>query len=168
MLPKKAISTLISELNGRIPPPVHTAGIEEERPVPAVLVENVDIDNHNHHNSNYAGSEYDSAGNEISEIHRYYYGMRIQLVVKDDDEIGAYDILGQLQQALGELSQRPHKTFHSDVNELRILGSGPISYQFHEPTETEISQAIRLETFYETSQSDGDVIETLQKNISNS
>lgn len=161
MLPKTAISNLINELNGRIPPPVHTAGIEDERPVPAVLIENVEIESLTYHNSTYAGSEYSAAGDEEAEVHRHYYNLRIQLLVRTADEIQAYDILGQLQQALGDLERSPQRHIHEDVNDLRTLGSGEVSYQFLEPMETEISQSLVIETFYDTTGADAEPIESI-------
>jgi hypothetical protein len=166
MNPKQAVSTLISELNSRIPPPVHTAGIQEQRPIPAVFVEGVRIEPVEHHNSNYAGSEYDSTtGNETSQIFRHYYSIRFDLLIRDDSEIGAYEILTQLQSALSTLSRRPWETFHPDVNDMRLLGSGEVSYTFNEPTETEINQAVILDSFYETTDSDLDVIESFQETL---
>ncbi|QIR31185.1 tail tube protein [Halorubrum virus Serpecor1] len=161
MFPKEAVTTLITKLNGRIPPPVHTAGIQEERPVPAVLIDGVDLRNRTHHNSNYAGSEYDSQGRETTQINRYYYSLRFDLVVRDDSETGAYENLTHLQTALAELSDRPWESFHPDVNDARPLSSGSVNYTFNEPAETEIHQAFELDSFYETSDSDLDVIESV-------
>ncbi|WP_144797676.1 hypothetical protein [Halorubrum depositum] len=166
MFPKEAVSTLITELNSRIPPPVHTAGIQEDRPIPAVLIDGVDLENLNVHNENYAGSKFDSAtGHEEAEINRYYYTLRFDLVVRDDSETGAYDILTQLQSALATLSERPWETFHPDVNEIRLLSSGSVSYTFNEPAETEIHQAFELVSFFETAGDDLDVIQSISDTI---
>jgi len=166
MFPKEAVSTLISELNSRIPPHVHTAGIEEERPIPAVLIDGVDLRNINAHNSNYAGSKFDSTtGHEVAEINRFYYTLRFDLVVRDDSETGAYDILTHLQAALATLSERPWESFHPDVNEIRLLSSGSVSYTFNEPAETEIHQAFELVSFFETTDSTDDVIQSISKHF---
>lgn len=164
MYPKEAVSTLINDLNGRIPPPVHSGGIEEKRPVPAVLIDGLSLENHNHHNSNYSGSEYTN-GAESSRLYRHWYSLRVELVIRADDEMEAFDYLTDLQAALASIGRDPVTELHNDVHEVRTLGSGPVSYQFYEPTETEINQAIRLETFYETEESVTDVIETLQQNL---
>ena len=166
MFPKEAVSTLISELISRSPPPVHTAGIEEERPIPAVLIDGVDLRNINAHNSNYAGSKFDSTtGHEVAEINRFYYTLRFDLVVRDDSETGAYDILTHLQAALATLSERPWESFHPDVNEIRLLSSGSVSYTFNEPAETEIHQAFELVSFFETTDSTDDVIQSISKHF---
>ncbi len=161
MLPKKAISTFISALNSRIPPPVHTAGIQDSRPVPAVLIENMAIDEKNYHNSNHAGSEYDSNGNVTTEIFRHYYELRLELLVRDDDEVQAFDYLGQLKTALAEMGRDPQGTIHSHVNELNTGDSGEVSYQFYEPVETEINQSVVLTTFYESQNSNPDTIQSI-------
>jgi len=164
MLPKKAISTFISALNSRIPPPVHTAGIEDSRPVPAVLIENMSINEKNYHNSHYAGSGYDGSGNVTSEIFRHYYDLRLELTVRDDDEVDAFNILGTLKQALAEMGREPQETVHPHLNVLETGNTGEISYQFYEPTETEINQTVVLKTFYESENADPDVIDSIGTN----
>lgn len=163
MLPKSAVSNLISTLTGRIPPPVHTAGIEEERPVPAVLVENISLDHHTFHNSDYAGSEFDADGNEVEQYFQHNYGLRVELQIRDNDEIGAYEILGQLQKELSNLSRNPGE-IHADIRKLKPLEAGGISYQFYEPTETEINQSLILDSYYVTTDSNLDVLQSIQEN----
>lgn len=160
MNPKEVVSSLINELSGRIATPVRTSGIEESRPVPAVMVDGLDITHKNHHNSNFAGQEWNN-GQVTAEIYRHYYSARVDLVVRDNGEIGAYDILGNLQQALSAIEVDPCKYLHNDVNEMEMLSSGQISYQFHEPTETEINQSLVIETFYDSEHSDFDAIESV-------
>lgn len=164
MYPKETVKTLVSELNARIPPPVHTAGIEESRPVPAVLVSNVSLERHNHHNSNYAGAKYDTE-TQTSEIFRYYYALRAELEVRAGDEVEAYEHLGSLQAALASIERRPTDRFHPDVHDVKVGNSGPVSYQYFEPTETEINQSIVIETFFESKEPVDNVIQAIQKNI---
>lgn len=158
MKPKKVISTFIEALNSRIPPPVHTAGIQDSRPVPAVLIEEMSIDEKNYHNSHYAGSEYDGSGNVQREVYRHYYDMQLELTIRDDDEVDAYDILGDVQVALGELEQDPGGKVHDDISDIRSEGSGGISYQFYEPLESEINQTVVLKTFYDSIEENPDVL----------
>lgn len=165
MLPKTAISSFISALNSRIPPPVHTGGIEDSRPVPAVLIDGIQFENKNHHNSQYAGQTFDESGDVASEVFRHYYDLRLELLVRDDDEVQAFDYLGQLQHALDEMNRDPQGTIHADVNDVRALGSGGVSYQFYEPTETEISQSVLVETFYDSEDSDLDVISSISETL---
>lgn len=161
MQPKETIASFISAVNSRIPPPVHTAGIEDSRPVPAVVIEDMTIDEKNYHNSNYAGSTYDNSGNVATEIFRHYYDLRLEMVVKDDDETQAFDYLGDLQVALAEIGRDPCNEVHAHINEIQSGGSGGVSYQFYEPTETEISQSVTLKTFYDSKNSNPDVLENI-------
>lgn len=165
MLPKTAIANFISAVNSRIPPPVHTAGIEDSRPIPVVMIENMTIEEKNYHNSYYAGSEYDNTGSVSKEIFRHYYDLRLELVVKDDDEVQAFDYLGDLQRALAEIGRDPCKTVHDHVSEVKTLGSGGVSYQFYEPTETEINQSVVLKTFYESGNENPDTLENVGTNL---
>lgn len=164
MKPKEVVSSLINELSGRLATPVGTSGVEESRPVPAVLVDGLDITNHNHHNSNFAGEEWQN-GEITAEIYRHYYSARVDLVVRQSDEIGAYDILGNLQVALGVLAENPRQFIHEDINDMSLLGSGQISYQFHEPTETEINQSLVIETFYDSTHANFDSITAIEDNL---
>jgi hypothetical protein len=161
MLPKETIAAFISAIDSRIPPPVHTAGIQNSRPVPAVLIQNMTIDEKNYHNSYFAGSEYDDAGNVSKEIFRHYYDLRLELVVKDDDETQAFDYLGDLKQAIAEVGRDPCGIIHDHVNEVRSGGSGGMSYQFYEPTETEINQSVVLKTFYESTEENPDTLQNI-------
>jgi len=161
MLPKQAIATFISAINSRIPPPVHTAGIEDSRPIPAVIVTDMAIDEKNYHNSHFAGEKYDDSGNVTTQVFRHYYDLRLELEVRDDDEVQAFDYLGQLQQALAEVGRDPCGRIHDHVNEVRVLGSGGVSYQFYEPTETEINQSVVLATFYESQEENPDTLQSI-------
>ena len=158
MRPKKVISTFIEALNSRIPPPVHTAGIDNARPVPAVVIEDMTIDNQKYHNSNYAGSEFDDQGNVDARVYRHYYDVVLELTVREDDEVEAFDILGILQQALSHIEREPREAVHEHINKIESLGSGGVSYQFYEPTETEINQTVVLSTFYDSKDTDPGVI----------
>ena len=166
MYPDKVISTFITELNNRIPPPVHTGSMDDNRPIPAVIIEGIEIQDENHHNSDFAGEEYDSNGNVISEIKRHYYNLRLELNVRDDDEIQAFKYLGDLKSALSDIGDDPTHILHNDIRKVQMKGSGEVSYQFYEPTETELNQSVVLKTFLETTNSDVDVIETVNDNLS--
>lgn len=162
MNPKQVVSSLNNELGNRLATPVRTSGIEESRPVPAVLVDGLDISHKTHHNSNFAGEDWDN-GKITAEIYRHYYSARVDYVVRDNDEIGAYDILSSLQKALSAISVDPQTYLHGDVNKMELLESGQISYQFHEPTETEINQSLVVETFFDSTHADFDSITSISK-----
>lgn len=161
MLPKETLSAFISALDSRIPPPVHTAGVENTRPVPAVVIQNMTVDEQRYHNSHFAGSNYANDGSVSKEIYRHYYDLRLQLLTRDDDETDAFDYFGQLKLALSELSRDPSTTIHEHVNTLDTGGSGEVSYQFYEPTETEINQAVTLKTFFDSEKTDFDTIDAI-------
>lgn len=160
MKPKDIVSTLISKLNQRLNYPVHTSGIEESRPMPAIMVDGISIENQNHHNSNFAGNEWQN-GSVVAEKYRQYYSARIDLVVRASDEILAYDMLGSLQNELSLIAVDPCKYYHADTVDFSVGSSGQIRYQFNEPTETELNQSIEIGTFYETTHDDFETIESL-------
>jgi hypothetical protein len=161
MKPKELVSSLISELNTRLSVPVHTAGIEQSRPMPAVLVDGISIDNTNYHNSNYAGSEW-QGGSVVAEKYRQYFTARIDLEVRASDEIDAYEHLGELQNALSLIEIDPRVHIHNDVVRFTPGSSGQIRYQFNEPTETMLNQSVEIESFYETTHDDFETISSLK------
>lgn len=163
MYPKELVSTLISELNQRLAVPVHTSGIEETRPMPAVLVDGVSIQSKNYHNTNHVGNDYNDSGSVIAEIYRQYYSARIDLEIRATDETDAYGILGTLQNELSQIEVDPCKYLHADAVSMSVGDSGQVRYQFNEPTETELSQSLEIETFYDTTHDDFETIESVTK-----
>lgn len=162
MYPKDLISSLIGKLNQQLSVPVHTSGIEETRPMPAILVDNISIDPVNYHNSNFAGNEWQD-GSVVAEKYRQYYSARVEMVVRASDEIDAYQILGNLQNELSLIEVDPCSNLHSDIVSFSVGSSGQIRYQFNEPTETEMNQSVNLESFYETTHDDFDTIESVSE-----
>ena len=162
MFPKELVSTLISELNQRLNISVHTSGIENQRPVPAILVDGISIEPKNYHNSNHVGNEWQN-GSIVSEKHRQYYDARIDLVVRAADETDAYFYLGQLQNELSLINIDPCKYLHQHAIDFTVGSSGQVRYQFNVPTETELSQSVEIESFYDTTHDDFDTLENVPK-----
>jgi len=162
MFPKELVSNLISKLNQRLDVPVHTSGIENTRPVPAVLVDGVSIEPMNHHNSNFAGQEWQD-GSVVAEKYRQYYSARVELVVRTADETGAYQILGNLQNELSLIEVDPCEYLHEDTVSMSVGSSGQVRYQFNAPTETELNQSVEIDSFYETTHDDFDTIESVSE-----
>jgi len=161
MYPKALVSSLISKLNSRLSVPCHTSGIENRRPVPAVLVDGISIEPKNHHNSQVRGHA-TTNGSVDAEVEHQYYSARIDLQVRAADEIKAYEILGDLQNSLSLIAGNPCVKLHEDALTMSVGSSGQVRYQFNEPTETELSQSVQIGSYYATTHDDFDPIESVE------
>jgi len=143
-----AIETLVSHLSAALAVPVRVSGMEDERPVPVVLIEDWDITDHTLHNSAFAGQAVDPEDDAEKRYFRFYYDMRVELVVRHHDDVLAHRVLDSLRRELGMIREDP-LSFHPHLNDLKLRGGGGIHHQFIEPKETELQQAIVLQSFHE-------------------
>jgi hypothetical protein len=143
-----AITTLVTHLSDRLAVPVRVSGMQDERPVPLVLIEDFDLTDHTYHNSAYAGQAEDPNDGEEKLYYRFYYDLRLEIVVKDSDEVGATSLLDSLRGAIRMLRENP-QSFHPHLNEMQLRGADGFDHQFIEPTETELNQTIVLKAFTE-------------------
>jgi hypothetical protein len=167
MNPTEAVSKLVSYLDGNLSMPVRTGGMEGERPVPVVIVEDWEMNQLNHHNSQFVGDTYDvdsddDGETEFTKWYKFYYEMRVEIVVRDADDVGAHEKLGSLQSALRDV-EIDHSKLHHTCNDFKLGTSGSPSYQYLEPTETELTQSLSLTAFHQVSRSDFDSIESIQE-----
>lgn len=154
MNPKEAIENIVATLDAGLSAPVRTSGLEGERPVPVVIVDDWTMQDLNLHNSGFAGTtdnvDVDGDGAvEYTRWYRFYYEMRVELVARDSDDVGAHTLISNVQSVLRDCEVAP-QTLHDHVNEVDLGTSGQLSYQFNEPKETEINQSFSLTAFFET------------------
>lgn len=147
-----AIETLVSHLSANLAVPVRVSGMEDERPVPVVLIEDWDITDYTHHNSALAGRAVDPEDDVEKRYFRFYYDMRVEIVVRHHDDVLAHRVLDSLREALMMVREDP-LSFHPHLNTLKMRGAGGIHHQFIEPKETELEQAIVLQSFHEVKRS---------------
>lgn len=169
MKPTEAISNIVDFIDANVSVPVRTSGMEGERPVPVVIVDDWEMNQLNHHNSNYVGETHnvDSDGDgatEFTKWYRFYFNMRVELVVRDHDDVGVHDKLGSLQDALREAEIDP-EVIDETINDFKLGTSGNPTYQYLEPTESELTQSLTLTAFHQVSRSDYDTIEDIQNNF---
>jgi hypothetical protein len=167
MNPTEAISSLSDVLDTRLAVPVRTSGLEGERPVPLVLIDDWQITELEFHNSGFAGQTRDvdvdgDGETEHARWYRFYYDMRVDLEVRDSDDVGAHTLLGEVQSVLIDLKQAPREHLHDHINTLSLGSSGNPTYQFAEPKETELRQSFSLRSFHQVSRTDFDTIQDVQ------
>ncbi|WP_372611617.1 hypothetical protein [Halomonas sp.] len=146
---KTAIKTLVNHLKADMAVPVRVSGMEDERPVPVVLISDWDITDYTYHNTAFAGQEVDPTDDVEKQWYRFYYDMRIEITVRYSDEVAAHSLLDDLRSSLRMVGEDP-LSFHEHLNDLMLRGSSGIDHQFLESTETELNQSIVLKTFNES------------------
>lgn len=164
MNPNEMLEVLSGELAARMAVTVRTSGNTDERPVPAVIVDDYTLTNINHHNDHYIGSEY-TGDTETDRWYRFHYDARIDMVVRHDDDVQAHALLSALQSQLGLIVTNPQVHLHADVDAFKMGESGEISYQYREPQETELNQTVMLRSFHDVRWGDFDTIAEIQESF---
>jgi len=162
MEPTDVLKTVQSHLNSVLSVPVQV-NAENNRPVPAVLIENWDIDDVQLHNTRYLYSEY-SGGEEVARIHHVPFELRISFLLRHDSAFESSSLHDDLRDELLRLETDPTR-LSDEVGTVRMDGGGGVSYQYADPTEVEATQAA---TFYAAQSyrwTDFDTIETIDFDV---
>jgi hypothetical protein len=158
------LAALQSELDASIAAPVLVAG-SSERPMPAVFIEDWDVDDLTVHNSKYVGSEFDDiTGYEIARYYHLYYTARIEFLIRDDDGVSAHELHDTLKQELLRLSTDP-TIIGPTVRSLELGGGGGIDHQFHTPAESELNQTVIVTSYIQHKDESFDVLENIINEI---
>jgi hypothetical protein len=144
---KTLISSLQQYLASRISVQVSTRGLEDERPVPVVLIDDWDTRDKNIHNSPYAGTSVeniDNDGNLESERYlRFDFRTRVEFLVREADEVDAVSLKDEVKSHIRTLREYP-TLLHEDVKEVNLSGGGNPSFTFTEPREAELLVSARF------------------------
>lgn len=142
------ISTLQSHLSTALSTPVRTNALEDERPLPAIIIEDWDTDELNFHNTAYAGEalgDWDDDG--VKEYERYLafdYETRIEFLVRHEDEVEVSRLKENLKHELRLIRERPLQ-FNDSLKQLRLGTDGNPTNRFVEQKEAELMLSA---TFY--------------------
>ena len=159
------ISTLQTYLNTNIAAPVHVGGTNE-RPVPAITLENWSVTQIDLANSNYIGTDTDDVtGFDEAKVYRIPYDCRVSFKIRHDDTVEASKLRDQLRLELGRLEDRP-SLMGDSLSQVSIGRGGEVSYQFAEPTETEMTQAATFTAATMYKDGDFDNIEDIDVEVS--
>jgi len=162
------IATLEDRLDSALDVPVRTAGHEDERPVPAAIIEDWDTTDFTYHNTPFAGErvgDLDGDGNrEYERVFRFYYETRVEVTARHSDEVAASRLKDDVKNVFREIRIDPD-SFHAHLRNCLPRGSGNPQHQFTEPRETELGVSALFKGFHEVVRSDYDTIEQVKESF---
>lgn len=136
------ISTLQSHLEANSSVPVRTSGLDDERPIPSIIIEDWDTQDYNFNNSALSGEYYD--GTTYEKYLNFSYQTRVELLFRHTDEVDVSRLKEGIVQNLRLLHEHP-SNFHSDLKDCLVGRGGSPSFEFREPKEAELMLAVRFE-----------------------
>lgn len=135
------ISGLQTYFSTALSAPVRTGGMEDERPVPVVVIDDWDTRDKTFHNTARSGEATGDFDNDGSVEHEWYltfdFQTRIELAIRHSDEVDVTSLKDSVVRQLRLLSENP-LDFHSDLKRVTIGGSGNPTYKYTEPKEAEL------------------------------
>lgn len=141
------IISLQNHLDAALSVPIKTAGMEDERPVPVVIIDDWDTNDYNFHNSPFAGDAYeDFDGDGTKEYERYLnfdWRTRVELLVRHSDEVDVSRLKEKAKHEFRMIRDRPQQ-FHDDLKQVALGADGNPTHTFTEPKESELMLSARF------------------------
>lgn len=143
------IDTVQSHLDSALSVPVRTRnGTEDDRPVPAVILDDIDITDIIVHNTHLSGvEENDSPGTPDKRYHSFRYWARFDYLIRHTSDREAAILHRDLKNVLRPLSENP-RALHDHTNEVKLRGGGGFTSTNVEDQEAEMNFAFRIRTFH--------------------
>lgn len=153
------IENLLSYVDSSLSAPVRTGQMEDERPVPVVILEDWSSRDLNLNNGSFEGEVLEDTDNdgdkELTRVHRFDYKTRVDFVVRHTDQVSASELSDQLQVALKEAQIDP-SLVHSDLKSVRPRDSGNPQFEFTEQKESEFNYSAELWADHTITRSEAD------------
>lgn len=135
------ISTLQSNLSSAASVPAKTSGMDDERPVPVIIIDDWDTSEESYHNSAFAGEEVTSEG--YKRYLNFDFTTRVEFLVRHSDEVDVVKLKDRVTNQLRLIAENP-QNFHEDLKNCILGDSGNPTYQFTEPKEAELMLSARF------------------------
>lgn len=129
------ISSLQDHLSSALSVPVKTSGMDDERPVPVVIIDDWDTNDLNYNNSAFAGEEVTDTG--YQQYLNFDFRTRVEFLVRHSDEVDVVKLKDQVNRELRLLRENPQQ-LDDELKQCRLGASGNPTYQFTEPKEAEL------------------------------
>jgi len=141
------ISGLQSHLSSALSVPVRTSSLEDERPVPVIIIDDWDTNDFNFNNSAKAGEATGDFDNDGKLEHEWYlnfsFRTRVEFLVRHSDEVDVSRLKEDAKHELRLLRENP-QTFHEGLKQCRLGADGNPTHQFTEPKEAELMLSARF------------------------
>lgn len=160
MEPTALISTLNDRLATRLGLPVRT-NTENERPVPAVILDDMSVTDYTFHNTALAGVKETGAATSDERYFRFYYDVRLDYVVRHHSDPDASLLFDDLREEFMRLRIDP-SLLDADINAVTLRGGGGIDTVFVESSEAEMTQSVEFTTFHQVLRDNYDTIQDIQ------
>jgi len=143
------IDTVQSHLDSKLGVPVRTrGGTDDERPVPAVILEDFDVTDITIHNTHLSGVEENgSAGTADTRYFSFHYWARFDYTVRHTSDRDSALLRKDLKRVFMPLSENP-RWLDDQLNELKLRGGGGFQLTNAEDKESEMNLAVRIRTFH--------------------
>ena len=141
------ISTLQSHLAAGLSVPIRTSGMEDERPVPSVIIDDWDTRDKNFHNTAKSGEAYGDFDNDGTQEYEWYltfdFVTRVEFLVRHYDEVKVNRLKDKVKQILRLIRENP-LDLHDELKQCRLGGGGNPTNRFTEPKESELVASARF------------------------
>lgn len=164
------IDTVQSHLDSKVSVPVRTkGGTGDERPVPAVILEDVDIRDITLHNTHLAGVEEKPPGTSDLRLFHFRYKARLDFAVRHTSDREASLLQDKLRAVFEPLTENP-RSLDSDLSEVNLRGGGGFSLTNVEDKESSMNFAVQIRTFHamdntEDAAFDSSVLDTIENTL---
>jgi hypothetical protein len=141
------ISGLQSHMEAALPVPVKTSGLEDERPVPLLLIDDWDTTELNLNNSARSGEATGDFSGDGTVTHEWYltfnFRTRVEFLVRTADEVETIRKKDAAKHELRLLRENP-QSFHNGLKKVELAAGGNPTYEFTEPKEAELMLSARF------------------------
>ena len=160
MEPTELIAALQSRLSARLPAEVRT-NPDNERPMPAVILDDTVVTDHTFHNTPLAQHVETNSGSD-ERYFRFYYDLRLDYTVRHTSDPNVSMLFDDLRQEFMALRLNP-ASLDADIHDVNLRGGGQMTSTFTEESESEMTQSVEFATFHQVSRTNYDTIADIQK-----
>jgi hypothetical protein len=138
---------LQSHLSSTLSVPIRTNALDDERPVPVIIIDDWDTNDFNFHNSAFAGEAVGDFNDDGTLDYEKYLAFdwrtRVEFNVRHQDEVEVSRLKENLKHQLRLIRENPQQ-FDDSLKQCRLGADGNPTNQFTEPKEAELMASARF------------------------
>lgn len=154
------IETIQSYIDVNVSAAVRTSGgTDDERPIPSVVLDETDVVEVTHHNTNLAQVvEDDTTGQPDERYYRFYYEIRLDYLLTHKSDHEVQSLFQDMQTIFRPLTENPRR-LDGDIHRVRIRGGGGFNGTFVEDPESQMTYAILVKSFHQMDNIESDMFD---------